>query len=131
MYALFDDTQKSSGLMQAIIGGTISLALDIVGIVLYVVGLTAPVPLALLILGVTIGIYSHYVRLSGTSSGRALHFVRPHRRSCARNRLRSQPTRAPSSVVSHFGLDRDSRNFVHDITNGAPDPREPSRTGLK
>ncbi|MHB1866658.1 MAG: hypothetical protein ACYCPU_04035 [Thermoplasmata archaeon] len=59
LFALLKDTQEPSGLAQAVIGGTISLAFDITGIVLYIVGLTEPTPLAFLILGLLIGIYSY------------------------------------------------------------------------
>jgi hypothetical protein len=59
LFALLKDTQKTSGLAQALIGGTVSLALDITGVVLFIVGLTEPAPLALLILGLVIGIYSY------------------------------------------------------------------------
>jgi len=59
LFALLEDTQRSSGLAGAVIGGTISLAFDITGIVLFIVGLTEPAPLALLILGLAVGIYSY------------------------------------------------------------------------
>jgi len=59
LFALLKDTERSSGLVGAVIGGTISLAFDITGIVLFIAGLTEPAPLALLILGLAVGIYSY------------------------------------------------------------------------
>ena len=58
LFALLGDTRSQTGVAQAVIGGTISLAFDIAGIVLLVAGLAGHVSIALLILGEVIGIYS-------------------------------------------------------------------------
>lgn len=60
LMALEEDTKKTTGAAQAIIGGTISLAFDIVGIILFVAGLAEPTPFALLIIGLAISLYSLY-----------------------------------------------------------------------
>ncbi len=75
--ALYELNQKLSGPTKAFLAAAISLALDLVGIVFFIVGLTEPVPLALLVLGLGIGVFGFEQAFAQFKSPTTVASVKP------------------------------------------------------
>jgi hypothetical protein len=71
------EIEQANGLGGAFVSGAISLALDIVGIILFVAHLVEPIPLALLILGVAFGAFSLVKTLYLLTARSTLPSLRP------------------------------------------------------